>query len=81
MPWVIYGILKFKSNLVRAILVIVGILIGMGIVFFVIDFNGMAASLFAPQDVLIYQNFITKPYTKFPSVFLGVAMALIYTSI
>ena len=54
MPWVIYGILKFKSHLVRAILVIVGILIGMGIVFFVIDSNGMAASLFAPQDVLIF---------------------------
>ena len=81
MPWIIYGILKIKSELIRAILVLIGVLTGMAIVFFVIDYNGMAASLFAPQDVLIYQVFITKPYTKLASVFLGVGMALIYTSI
>ena len=81
MPWIIYGILKIKSEVIRAILVLIGVLIGMATVFFVIDYNGMAASLFAPQDVLIYQVFITKPYTKLASVFLGVGMALIYTSI
>ena len=48
MPWVIYSILKIKSNLIRAILVLTGVLTGMAIVFFVIDYNRMAASLFAP---------------------------------
>ena len=54
---------------------------GIGINFYVIWANEMAAGLFAPQDILIFKIFVNKPYTKFHAVFLGIAMALIYKSI
>ena len=53
----------------------------MGINFYVIWVNEMAAGLFAPQDVLIFKIFVNKPYTKFHAVFLGIGMALMYQSI
>lgn len=58
-----------------------GVLGGIGINFYIIWANKMAAGLFAPQDVLIFKIFVNKPYTKFHAVFLGIGMALIYLDI
>ena len=54
---------------------------GIGINFYVIWHNEMAAGLFAPQDILIFKIFVIKPYTKFHAVFLGIGMAIIYQTI
>lgn len=54
---------------------------GIGINFYVIWHNEMAAGLFAPQDILIFKIFVIKPYTKFHAVFLGIGMAIVYQSI
>ena len=62
-------------------MVLFGVLAGIGINFYVIWHNEMAAGLFAPQDILIFKLFVIKPYTKFHAVFLGIGMALIYQEI
>ena len=81
LPWVIYSILSIKSRAVQFLTVALGVLIGIGINFYVIYSNKMAAGLFAPQDIYIFMIFINKPYTKLYAIFLGIGTALIYSSI
>ena len=71
-------IIKQKSALIQSIMVSLGVAMGIGINFYVIWNNEMAAGLFAPQDVLIFKIFVNKPYTKFHAVFLGIGMAIMY---
>ena len=81
LPWIIYAIISIKSKAAQAIVVILGILIGIGINFYVIWANNMATGLFAPQDIYIFHIFVNKPYTKLHAVFIGIGTALAYTSI
>lgn len=81
MPWIVYAILKVRSSLWQCVLVTFGVLAGIGINFYVIWANKMAAGLFAPQDIFIFNLFVNKPYTKFHAIFLGIGMALIYKGI
>lgn len=48
---------------------------------YVITKNGLTAGLFNPKDIMIFEYFVNKPYTKLYAVFLGIGMALIYDSI
>jgi hypothetical protein len=52
----------------------IGVAIGCAVNFWVIWANNQAAGLFAPQDKLIFDLFVNKPYTKICAVFLGIAM-------
>lgn len=80
-PWIAFTILKIRSSALQSILVLLGVLMGIAINFYVIWSNEMAAGLFAPQDVYIFKIFVNKPYTKFHAVFLGIGMAVIYRGI
>ena len=80
-PWLVYGILSLKSNGTRIAAVIIGLIAGIAINFFVVWYNNMDPGLFAPQDKLAFHIFINKPYTKIYAVFLGIGTALMYSSI
>jgi len=49
--------------------------------FYIIWSGDFAAAMFNPKDILIFQSFVNKPYSKIYCVFLGIAMGLIYQSI
>ena len=80
-PWIAYLLLKLKKPLLQSLLVALGVCAGIGINFYIIWANEMAAGLFAPQDILIFKLFVNKPYTKLHAVFLGMGMALMYKGI
>lgn len=79
LPALVWAIIAVDDKRIQAALITTGVLIGTAINFWVIWSNDFSAGLFAPQDIMIFDYFIIKPYTKLSSVFLGIALALVYT--
>ena len=51
---------------------------GMAISYTVLYNNNMSAGLFAPQDILIFELWLTKAYTKLHCISIGFFLAQIY---
>jgi hypothetical protein len=81
LPWIVAACASLSTRRAQICFVSAGVLFGMLLNFWIIWKNNLAAALFAPQDIMIFKIFITKPYTKICSVFLGVGMALMYRDI
>lgn len=58
-----------------------GVAAGIAINFWIIWANDQSTGLLAPQDVILFRIFLTKPYTKTYAVFLGMATALVYNKL
>mmetsp|Transcript_14415 Transcript_14415/g.24579 ORF Transcript_14415/g.24579 Transcript_14415/m.24579 type:complete len:249 (-) Transcript_14415:17-763(-) len=83
MPLLVY-LLEFGLSKVQSLanLLIFFLLVGGAAINYAIIYsNNMSAGLFAPQDIYIFNLWLNKPYSKLPSVALGILMARAFMSL
>jgi peptidoglycan/LPS O-acetylase OafA/YrhL len=71
---------KLPQSIVPAFL---GVFTGgaLAITYFILYSNSMSAGLFAPQDIFIFELWLTKAYTKLHCLSIGIFMARTYQNI
>ena len=75
MPILVYLLEEVMSPKVANFTCLLLITVGCIISYHILWSNNMSAGLFAPQDVLIFNLWVNKPYTKIHCVGLGIILA------